>query len=69
MSSKRGYKVVVVGIRCCNFLCFVPHLFLHVFNDSGFNGFNGLGFVFGDRAACIYLSFLETLEPCFLTTV
>ena len=69
MGPKRGSKIVVFGIRFCHFLGIFPHSILEVIYDSFFKDCHDFRVAFGDHFAYICLTFLEPLEPCFLTTV
>jgi hypothetical protein len=69
MGTKRGPKIVVFGIRFCHFLGIFPHSILELVYDSFFKDWHDFRIVFGDNFAYICLTFLEPLEPCFLTTV
>ena len=69
MGPKRGPQNAVFGIRFCQFLGIFSHSILEVIYDSFFKDCHDFRVPFGDHFAYICLTFLEPLEPCFLTTV
>jgi hypothetical protein len=69
MGPNRGPKIIVFGIGFRHFLGIFPHSFLVVIYASFFKECLVFRVAFGDHFAYICLTFLEPLEPCFLTTV